>query len=174
MTHYEYKVVPAPARGQKAKGVKTPQGRFANALECLMNQLAADGWEFQRAETLPNEERAGLTSSTTTYRSVMVFRRPRAGDLSEFSPRKLEAPRLAELPAPPEPDSPEPDKPAPQPADRPKEGPDVSPKDTPQSPLLLAEDSLTGASAERDPEEGDSVTTIPVALRARARNKPDT
>jgi len=73
---FEYKVVPAPAKGTKAKGVKTPQGRFAVTIEQLLNDMGADGWEFQRAELLPSEERQGLTGSTTNWRNVMVFRRP--------------------------------------------------------------------------------------------------
>ena len=81
---YEYKVVPAPTKGQKARGIKGADGRFANALEAKMNTLAADRWEFLRTETLPSEERSGLTSTATKYRSVMVFRRPRADDASAF------------------------------------------------------------------------------------------
>lgn len=77
---YEYKVVPAPTRGQKGKGVKGSEGRFANALELHMNTLAAEGWEFMRAETLPHEERSGLTSTTTTYRTVFVYRRAAASE----------------------------------------------------------------------------------------------
>ena len=79
MTGYEYKVIPAPAKGLKAPGVKGPEARFANALEHRINQLAAEGWEYQRADILPSEERQGLTSSHTVYRSVLVFRRPLAG-----------------------------------------------------------------------------------------------
>lgn len=72
---FEYKVIPAPTNGTKAKGVKTVEGRFANTLEVLMNKMASEGWEFQRAETLPSEERSGLMSKSTTYRNVLVFRR---------------------------------------------------------------------------------------------------
>lgn len=97
---YEYKVVPAPTKGQKARGIKGADGRFANALEAKMNTLAADRWEFLRTETLPSEERSGLTSTATKYRSVMVFRRPRADDASAFQPKELEHPKAAELPAP--------------------------------------------------------------------------
>ncbi|WP_037309432.1 DUF4177 domain-containing protein [Ruegeria halocynthiae] len=75
MQRYEYKVVPAPQKGTKAKGVKTAEGRFAATVEQLLNQMGADGWEYQRAELLPSEERAGLTSSTTNWRNVLVFRR---------------------------------------------------------------------------------------------------
>ncbi|MBY6090195.1 DUF4177 domain-containing protein [Maritimibacter alkaliphilus] len=90
MTRFEYKVVPAPVRGQKAKGVKTPESRFAHALEQVMNDMAAEGWEYLRAETLPSEERSGFTSTTTTYRNVLVFRRPRPADAAPFQPELLE------------------------------------------------------------------------------------
>ena len=90
MTHYEYKVLPAPRHGQKGKGVKGAEARFSHALQGLMNTHAADGWEFQRAETLPSEERSGLTSSTTTYRNVLVFRRPLSESTPPFVPADLE------------------------------------------------------------------------------------
>jgi len=77
MTAYEYTVIPAPAKGLKAKGVKTAEARFAFALQELMNQMGAEGWEYQRAETLPSTERSGLTGSTTNWRHVLVFRRAR-------------------------------------------------------------------------------------------------
>ncbi|MDQ2095434.1 DUF4177 domain-containing protein [Rhodalgimonas zhirmunskyi] len=75
MTQYEYKVLPAPRKGTKAKGVKAPEERFALSIQELMNQEAAQGWEFQRAETLPSEERQRLTSSQVVYRDLLVFRR---------------------------------------------------------------------------------------------------
>lgn len=94
MTQYEYKVVAAPTRGLKAKGVKTPEARFSNALEVLMNDLATEGWEYQRAETLPSLERAGLTSTTTTWRNVLVFRRQKniKPELDRAEPPLLSAP----------------------------------------------------------------------------------
>ena len=76
MERYEYKVIPAPEKGLKAKGIKTPGDRFAHAVETAMNLLGADGWEYWRAESLPSTERAGLTSSKVTERHLLVFRRP--------------------------------------------------------------------------------------------------
>lgn len=76
MAGFEYRVIPAPTRGQKVKGAKTADARFAHAIEAQLNEMAADGWQFHRAETLPSVERSGLTSTTTTYRSVLVFQRP--------------------------------------------------------------------------------------------------
>ncbi|MGC3936555.1 DUF4177 domain-containing protein [Roseobacter sp. EG26] len=77
MPQYEYKVISAPTRGIRAKGIKAPEDRFSRALEDVINQLASEGWEYQRAETLPSVERSGLTSSTTNWRNVLVFRRGR-------------------------------------------------------------------------------------------------
>lgn len=75
MQRYEYKVVLAPARGDKARGLKGTGERFAHSMTRLMNEMAADGWEYQRADTLPCEERSGLTGRVTTYQNLLTFRR---------------------------------------------------------------------------------------------------
>lgn len=75
MTVYDYKVIPAPTKGTKAPGVKTAEGRFANAIEALLNAQARDGWEYLRSDMLPSDERHGLTSTQTVYRTLLVFRR---------------------------------------------------------------------------------------------------
>ncbi|ETW12638.1 hypothetical protein ATO8_11489 [Roseivivax marinus] len=98
MPNYEYKVLPAPSRGEKAKGVKGNEARFAHAIEKLMNEMASGGWEYQRAETLPSEERSGLTGSVTVWRTMLVFRRAIGDGDAELKPRMLEAP--APKPAP--------------------------------------------------------------------------
>jgi hypothetical protein len=71
----EYRVVPAPKRGVKARGAKTGEERFAAALSEVMNALGAEGWDYVRSDVLPCEERQGLTGRTTVYHTVMVFRR---------------------------------------------------------------------------------------------------
>ena len=102
MSQWEFKVVHAPTKGTKARGVKGPEGRFAQALETLMNDLGREGWEYQRADTLPSIERAGLTGSTTEWRNVLVFRRLRENDAEAFAPELLPAPapekEAAEMP----------------------------------------------------------------------------
>ena len=90
MQRHEYKVVPAPQKGTKARGVKTPEGRFANSIEQLLNQMAQDGWEYQRAELLPSEERSGLTGSAVNWRNVLVFRRALATAEAEPTPPPIE------------------------------------------------------------------------------------
>lgn len=85
MQRFEYKVIPAPKRGEKARGVKTTEDRFAYALTNLMNQLGAEGWDYVRADSLPCEERVGFTGSKTTFQNVLVFRRAIA-DEAESQP----------------------------------------------------------------------------------------
>jgi hypothetical protein len=92
MPNYQYRVVPAPQKGLKAKGVRSPEARFSNALEDLMNRMGDEGWEYQRAETLPSLERSGLTKTTTEWRNVLVFRKLREDDISNFAPELLPAP----------------------------------------------------------------------------------
>lgn len=75
MQRFEYKVVPAPKKGEKAPNAKTTPDRFAVALTGLMNKLGSDGWEYVRADTLPCEERVGLTGSKTSFQNMLVFRR---------------------------------------------------------------------------------------------------
>jgi hypothetical protein len=76
MQRYEFTVIPAPRRGEKARGVKTPEDRFALALTNLMNRMGAEGWDYVRADVLPCDERVGLTGLKTTYQNMLVFRRP--------------------------------------------------------------------------------------------------
>jgi len=76
MEYFEYKVMPAPRRGTRVKGAKGPTGRFASAMETTLNELATDGWEYIRAESLPADERHGITMrKVETYQNVLVFRR---------------------------------------------------------------------------------------------------
>lgn len=72
---FEYKVIPAPVKGLKAKGVKAPEARFALGVEAAINALAAEGWEYLRSDVLPSEERQGLAGSVTHWRTLLVFRR---------------------------------------------------------------------------------------------------
>lgn len=79
MRKFEYKAMPAPHSGKKARGVKSTQDRFALSMTDVLNDMAAEGWEYVRAETLPCDERKGLTGTQTTYQNVLIFRRLEAG-----------------------------------------------------------------------------------------------
>jgi len=114
MRKFEYKAVPAPKTGTKAKGIKATDDRFALSLTNALNELAEDGWEYVRAETLPVTERKGLTGSQQSYQNILIFRRPttRVLPLNRTTSRPLtpivedyEAPEIKEQTAP-EPDAP--------------------------------------------------------------------
>lgn len=94
MQSYEYKVVPAPRRGEKAKGAKTGEDRFALALTRVMNDLGADGWEYLRADTLPCDERAGLTGVKTSFMHMLVFRRALSTGAVAAPPQPAAAPAM--------------------------------------------------------------------------------
>lgn len=106
MSGFEYKVVPAPKRGLKAKGIKGSEARFANALQTVMNELGAEGWEYQRTDTLPLEERQGLTGKATSFQNMLIFRRaltmqtvddvPLIQDQSEEQPQDTQEERVSE------------------------------------------------------------------------------
>lgn len=83
MQRFEYKVIPAPKRGEKARGVNSTEDRFALALTLLMNDLGAEGWDYVRADALPCEERVGFTGTKTTFQNLLVFRRQVANEAED-------------------------------------------------------------------------------------------
>ena len=76
---YEYKVVPAPQRARRIKGLKNTADRFAHALAERINAEATGGWQFLRTETMPCEERSAFGRAKTSMQTVMVFQRGLAG-----------------------------------------------------------------------------------------------
>ncbi|MCG7625299.1 DUF4177 domain-containing protein [Epibacterium sp. Ofav1-8] len=189
MQNYEYKVVPAPNRGKKARGVKTPEARFANGIEGMLNEMAAQGWEFQRAEMLPSEERSGLTGTKTTWRNILVFRRALAAPgVAEPTPvaaadptpaadataeaaapaatSEPDAQRIAETPRVSLPDAQHAPEPAPLTAiaGDPEAPPEAVPVPGPGARRMVADDGV---------EELSPVSGLTAALKARAsRGKP--
>lgn len=83
MQSYEYLAVPAPVKGQKVKGLKAPAERYAHQMTILLNDLAREGWEYWRSDSLPSEERKGLTGTITVQNNMLIFRRPSAEMLAE-------------------------------------------------------------------------------------------
>ena len=93
----EYRVEPAPRRGSKAKGLKTSEERFAAALTSKINEMAAEGWDYLRSDTLPCEERSGIAGRSTTYHSILVFSRPKTEAVDALAAPEVSPP--AALPA---------------------------------------------------------------------------
>lgn len=100
MQHHEYTVIPAPERGSRAKGAKTPADRYALALAEILNEMAAEGWDYVRAETLPSDERSGIASRQTLWHNVLIFRRNLVGVAPTDRPETVSAPASVDVPAP--------------------------------------------------------------------------
>ena len=78
MTHYEYKVVPAPRRAKKVRGVKATEDLFAMTLTDAINEVARQGWEYVRVEHLAAEAPGGwFRGGASGEQTVLVFRRDR-------------------------------------------------------------------------------------------------
>ena len=102
MQAYEYSAIPAPTHAEKNRGLKTQGEKFGATVAAVMNRMAADGWEYLRADVLPCEERKGLTGKQTVFHNLLVFRRALAqpeGDMVLLAapdlPAPLEAPEIA-------------------------------------------------------------------------------
>ncbi|MGR3659776.1 MAG: DUF4177 domain-containing protein [Paracoccaceae bacterium] len=99
MPAYEYKVVPAPRKAVKVKGIRSTEARFAHMIELVMNELGADGWEYLRTDTLPCDERQGLTGRSTSFQNMLVFRRVLGGEMVDAVAREHVAVMPEEVPA---------------------------------------------------------------------------
>jgi hypothetical protein len=89
MPLYEYKVIPAPRKGERARGVRSAEARFALTLQDVMNEQADEGWEYQRSDTLPCEQRKWMFGRTVVEQTMLIFRRAveveaELGDMTEY------------------------------------------------------------------------------------------
>ncbi|MCS5600943.1 MAG: DUF4177 domain-containing protein [Paracoccus sp.] len=133
---FEYTVIPAPTRGEKARDVKTPTDRYALAVTQELNRMAKDGWEYIRADVLPSDERSGLTGRTTIYHNLLVFR------------RKADA---TETPEPERQQIPQPEYPvAAAPVRKPQPAPALPEAAAPQPPRRVSE-TVPAATADAEP-----------------------
>jgi hypothetical protein len=84
MSYYDYKIVPAPKRAKKVKGVSGAADLFALTLNDSINELARQGWEYYCSEQLSIQAPGGWFSrARTEEHTVLVFRKPR----EHLSPR---------------------------------------------------------------------------------------
>lgn len=156
LQRYEYKAIPAPERAEKVKGLKRTGERFAHGVTAVMNEMAAAGWEYMRAETLPCEESKGfLRGSTTSQQSVLVFRRELPGVRDDRQPAARAPEQDAHAPAA-QPVAPAVD----------------SPAESPRTPASASEPPLQGQASAR-PNGPDATTREPV-LRADKSDVPET
>lgn len=72
---YEYRVVPAPRKAPRSFGLKGLDARHAAAIETVINDLAAEGWEYFRADAMPRPGGDGFLGRGNGLTSLLVFRR---------------------------------------------------------------------------------------------------
>ena len=84
MSYYDYKIVPAPTSAKRVKGVKAASDLFAITLTEAVNEVARQGWEYVRSESMSADTPGGFLRRGKTEEVVLlVFRRPR----EHLSPR---------------------------------------------------------------------------------------
>jgi len=84
MSYFDYKVVPAPQRVKKVRGITGAADLFALTLTDAINEVARQGWEYVRAETMTAEAPGRfLRKAASSEQTMLVFRRPR----EQLSPR---------------------------------------------------------------------------------------
>lgn len=166
MQSHEYTVIPAPMQGLRAKGAKTPADRYALALAQVITTMAADGWEYVRAETLPSEERSGIASRQVLWHNLLVFRRalieapamPLPHEAPAHQPQPADeaaAAPVAPRPAPlPEPEA----KPAARPFTQamPVASPPVTPAPVPSAPVPSASPVSPPVPHDPAPQDDES------------------
>lgn len=91
MQGIEYKVVPAPRKARSVRGARTKADAMARALEEILREEAAAGWEYVRADLIPCEEKAGFFSrAVELHRAMLVFRKvPVAAPRPELRPEPV-------------------------------------------------------------------------------------
>lgn len=73
---YEYEVVPAPSKPERREGLRTDAERLAYALTNIFNEMAEDGWEYVRSDTLGTDGWASVTGTEAKSHTLLIFRRP--------------------------------------------------------------------------------------------------
>ena len=77
MTYYDYKVIPAPRRAKRIKGVSGAEELFALTLTEAINEVARQGWEYvaRRAAAGRGAARLVRARAVAEEQTVLVFRR---------------------------------------------------------------------------------------------------
>lgn len=75
MAHFEFKVLPAPRRSKRMKGLMRGQNRFCATVTEFLNENGLDGWEFIGFEMMPLESRRFLFFQYVGECPCMIFRR---------------------------------------------------------------------------------------------------
>jgi|GEM_PF-3473860 len=74
MTKYEYRAIPCPEKALRQRDLPKDADPFCETLTAAINDLAGEGWDYIRAETIEVRTRRFL-KSRKEERTFLVFRR---------------------------------------------------------------------------------------------------
>lgn len=74
MTKYEYRAIPCPEKPLRQRDLPAGADPFCETLTAAINDLAGEGWDYIRAETIEVRTRRFL-KSRKEERTFLVFRR---------------------------------------------------------------------------------------------------
>jgi hypothetical protein len=74
MTKYEYRAIPCPGKALSRRDLPKGADPFCETLAAAINDLAGEGWDYIRAETIEVRTRR-LLRRRTEERTFLVFRR---------------------------------------------------------------------------------------------------
>lgn len=96
---YDYKCVAAPEKARRRRGAKTRTDRVALAMEDILKAEAKGGWEYQRTDLIPVEEKSGwFGRQHDVHRAVLVFRKLK-GSSRPYAASDLQDPAASVEPA---------------------------------------------------------------------------
>jgi len=74
MTKYEFRAIPCPDRAVRMRDLPPGADAFGETLSLAINDLAVEGWDYIRSETIEVRRRR-LFGSRRDQRTFLVFRR---------------------------------------------------------------------------------------------------
>lgn len=74
MTKFEFRAIPCPERALRQRDLPAGADAFCETLSAAINDLAGEGWDYVRAETIEVKTRRGFRTRKAD-RTFLVFRR---------------------------------------------------------------------------------------------------
>lgn len=108
MTKYEFRAIPCPERALRSADIPAGADPFCETLAAAINDLAAEGWDYIRSETIEVKTRRFLRLRKQD-RTFLVFRREArpllenrplldpAGDIRKVRARRVKSEAVVEF-----------------------------------------------------------------------------
>lgn len=91
---YEYRIVPAPTRRMRFKGLTRKDDAFSLTLTEVMNDQAREGWEYVRADKLAETRGMWPFRRQMPEKDLLVFRRTMKRHVERLNEFDVEAAKI--------------------------------------------------------------------------------